>query len=181
MVLRKLGTVRRNSDDDLDYVWIPPGEFLMGCSPGDGKCHGDEGEKPHAVRITKGFWLGQTEVTVEAYRRFADSTAKVAMPSAPGFDSGWSDAEQPIVSVTWQDAKTYCEDWAKGRLPTEAEWEYAARAGSTGARYGDLDSIAWYDANSGSKAHPVSERGECVAALRHAGQCLGVGCRRVPE
>ena len=67
------GSVRENPRDGLKYVWIPPGTFMMGCSPGDNECEKDE--KPsHQVTISKGFWIGQTEVTVGAYKRFAAAT-----------------------------------------------------------------------------------------------------------
>ena len=67
------GEVRTNPKDNLKYVWIPPGIFLMGCSPKDDECQADE--KPaHEVTITKGFWMGRTEVTVGAYNHFADAT-----------------------------------------------------------------------------------------------------------
>jgi formylglycine-generating enzyme len=148
------GDVRINPDDGQPYVWIPPGEFQMGCSPGDDQCF--DHEKPqHTVRITRGFWLGQTPVTVGAYKQFAERTG-ISMPGEPvigqrKLNPQWSDLEQPMVAVTWTDAKSYCESWAKGRLPTEAEWEYAARAGSTASRYGKLDEIAWYADNSGNE------------------------------
>jgi formylglycine-generating enzyme required for sulfatase activity len=143
------GTVRKNPKDELKYVWIPPGTFMMGCSPGDNECQGNE--KPaHRVTITKGFWLGQTEVTVGAYKRFAAATGG-QMPPEPTFagrplNPAWGDDAMPMVNVN--DAQAYCR-WAGGRLPSEAEWEYAARAGSTAPRYGDLDEIAWHAGNSG--------------------------------
>ncbi|MCC6862681.1 MAG: formylglycine-generating enzyme family protein, partial [Bryobacterales bacterium] len=143
-----------NPDDGQPYVWIPPGEFRMGCSPGGSEGYADE-EPAHTVRITRGFWLGQTPVTVGTYKRFAQSTG-VPMPGEPvigkrALNPQWRDSEQPMVGVTWQEAKAYCESWAKGRLPTEAEWEYAARAGTAQPRYGELDGIAWYADNSGSQ------------------------------
>jgi len=150
----KAREARTNPDDGQTYVWIPPGEFQMGCSPGDAEGYDDE-KPPHTVRITRGFWLGQTPVTVGAYKRFTESRG-ISMPGEPvlgrtKLNRKWSDVDQPMVMVTWEEAKAYCETWAKGRLPTEAEWEYAARAGSTAARYGELDAIAWYANNSGNQ------------------------------
>jgi serine/threonine-protein kinase len=148
-------TVRDNPKDGLKYVWIPPGTFMMGCSPGDSECF--DFEKPsHQVTITKGFWMGQTEVTVAAYRRFAGSTGR-QMPDAPNFNAGWNNQDMPIVNVSWDDATAFC-GWAGGRLPTEAEWEYAARGGSTEARYGNLDELAWDNQNSGGQTHDVAQK-----------------------
>jgi formylglycine-generating enzyme required for sulfatase activity len=133
---------RVNPKDVQLYVYIPPGEFTMGCSAGDSDCLSHE-NPTHPVRITQGFWLGQTEVTQAAYHKVTGQ--------APSFFEG---DQRPVENVDWYQAASYCQ--AVGmRLPTEAEWEYAARAGSPGARYGALDDVAWYDKNSGRETKPV--------------------------
>jgi formylglycine-generating enzyme required for sulfatase activity len=117
----------------------------MGCSPGDDEC--EPRENPvHKVRITRGFWLGQTEVTQAGFEK--------VMRGNPSVFKGRA---YPVEAVTWNQAHNYC-DAVDGRLPTEAEWEYAARAGSTGSRYGDLDAIAWHKGNSGDQTHSVKQK-----------------------
>ena len=147
--------VELGSGVTLEMVWMPPGRFLMG---GAG---GEENERlVHEVTLTKGFFMGKTEVTNAQWAAVMGSARRVAKAYAGG--------QQPVVNVAWRDAVSFTtklseRTGAAFRLPTEAEWEYAARAGSrTPYFFGDdpaaMDEYAWYSKNAGRKTHPVAQK-----------------------
>lgn len=146
--------VRTVGKSDIEFVDVKGDTFQMG----DTMEEGDADESPVHDVVLKGFKISKTEVTVAQYRKYCSSTGKT-MPAEPEW--GWNDND-PIVNVSWNDAKSYC-DWVGGRLPTEAEWEFAASGGvqCQGYSYGggnSADDAAWYAANSDSRAHPVGEK-----------------------
>jgi formylglycine-generating enzyme required for sulfatase activity len=143
----------------MRMVLVPAGKFLMGgilFKPvGNTIITGYNGQ--HEVTISKPFFMGVTEVTQAQY--------EAVMGSNPSLNKG---PTNPVDTVSWDDATEFCEKLSVKthqaiRLPTEAEWEYACRAGSTtefsfGDAEADLGDYAWYSANSGSKTHPVGQK-----------------------
>ena len=154
--LQRAGEVITNSLGTR-LAFVPAGEFLMGSPDSDNDAH--KNEKPqHRVRITRPFYLGVHPVTQEEYER--------VMGNNPSQFKG--DPQRPVESVSWNDAMEFCRQLSEKegkeyRLPIEAEWEYACRAGSrTEWCFGDSESqlagYAWYFDNSDHTTHPVGQK-----------------------
>ena len=135
----------RDNKNGIELLLVPPGTFMMGLSDSDTEVQNSE--KPaHQVTITKAFYLGRFEVTQLQWERVLNSNPSV-----------FFDPRLPVQRVSFSEAERFL-DVTGFRLPTEAEWEYACRAGSHQTRYGDIEVIARYEGNSKSRPGVVGER-----------------------
>jgi sulfatase modifying factor 1 len=139
------GKTMVNPRDGLTYVRIQAGSFQMGCSIGDTECSPEENPR-HEVMITRDFWIGQTLATQAAYKHVIGADP-----------SNFKGDQRPVEQVSWDEALAYCKDVGM-RLPTEAEYEYAARGGNPAARYGPIGQIAWYVDNTSAMTHDVAQK-----------------------
>ncbi|GAB4460827.1 MAG: hypothetical protein OHK0029_25330 [Armatimonadaceae bacterium] len=149
--------VPTNGKDNAGIVKIPAGTFTMGSDKSDPFKERDE-EPEHKV-YTNAFWIYKYPVTVEQYEQFCLETLRT-MPPAPPHNPNWDNKDHPMVNVRWEDAAAYAK-WAGGRLPTEAEWERAAR-GDNSLKY------PWGNAYDEDKiwGSAKTERGGTASVLR---------------
>ena len=146
---------KRTNSLGMEFVRIRSGRFVMGSPEGEAGRSADETQRE--VTISQDFWMGKYEVTQGEWEAVMGSNLSY-------FDGCGSRC--PVEAVSWEDVQEFIQklnarEAGKGyryRLPTEAEWEYAARAGTRGARYGKLGAIAWYWENSGGTTRPVGRK-----------------------
>jgi formylglycine-generating enzyme required for sulfatase activity len=155
------GENRTVTDLKLELIWVAPGSFTMGSPADEPQRNKAEGPQTRVI-FTQGFWLGKTEVTQAQYETVMGtnpSTFKTVGPDAP------------VEGVSWLDAMSFCRklnarEAAAGRLPkgyaytlpTEAQWEYAYRAGATGSYPGEPTALSWNVGNSGGTTHIVATK-----------------------
>jgi len=148
--------VGREAVTGMEFVWVPAGCFQMGCGSRDGDCDSDE--KPVHEVCLGGYWMAKYEVTQGQWKR--------VMGNNPSYFKKGDD--YPVEEVSWDDAKEFIRKLNgmagasyQFRLPSEAEWEYAARSGGKAEKFSggiNVDAVAWYGSNSGSSTHAVGTK-----------------------
>lgn len=134
----------------LQMAYVPGGTFLMGSPLSETGRDNDEGPQSNAT--VPSFYMSKYEVTQAQYKAVTGANP-----------ASFKGDDLPVDSVSWNDAIEFCRKLSRTtgreyRLPTEAEWEYASRAGTTGPYAGNVDALTWYSANSGSQPHPVGQK-----------------------
>ena len=166
-------------DLGIEFVKVPAGSFLMG-SPND-EPQRESGEIQHKVTITKDFYMSKYPITFEQYDKFCEATGR-QKPS----DYTWGRENRPVIDVNWDDAIAFCE-WIGCRLPTEAEWEYACKAGTT-TPFNTGNNLTTNDANydgnypynnKENRSRKNHRRTERMGTLRYARKRAGMVRRLV--
>lgn len=164
---------------NMKMIWVEGGDFLMGCSSEQG---GDcEDNEKNVRRVTvDGYWIGMCEVTQSQWEKVVGTSIYQQKSKANGSNTYGVGADYPMYYVSWDEAMEFCRLLSNktGKtytLPTEAQWEYAARGGNKadGTKYAGsnmVDAVAWYTDNSGSTAHPVgTKRGNSLGIYDMSG------------
>ncbi len=149
------------ADLKLELIWVDAGTFTMGSPPDEPLRHQAEGP-PRRVTLTKGYWLGKTEITQGQYEAVIGTNPSTFQPAGK---------DAPVERVSWLQAMAFCRTLTErernaGRLPTgyhftlptEAHWEYACRAGTTDHYAGEPNAMTWWEGNSGGTTHPVGQK-----------------------
>jgi len=159
--------------NSIELVWISPGSFMMGSPESEVGRRSNEGPQTR-VMISRGYWLGKYEVTVGQYAAMNGQ----GMQNSPSTIFRVDDSNVPVTGISWDDATDFCRRLTERehqagqlpegyvyRLPTDSEWEYACRAGTTNRfsfgedpDYSLLDRFAWFRANSGNSPQPVGTK-----------------------
>src|SRR5208282_2166264 len=124
----RAGNTRKDAKTGLAFAFLPGGTFSMGCASGDSQCQ--DNEKPAHTQAVDALWMNVTDVTVAAYTKCVEAGSCTFFAATTDLDTCnyGRRPDHPINCVDWEQAKAFC-GWAGGRLPTAAEWEYAAKSG----------------------------------------------------
>ncbi len=166
------GAIVKDLHTGYDMVYVPAGWFVMEHDDAVSRAHRNRAPGDRRRVFLSGYWISKTPVTVAEFKQYCDQTKAIDFPKIPVPPWGWQDNE-PMVNVTWQTARDYCA-WANGDLPTEAQWEKAAR-GVEGFEYPwgnewDSKKLQW-NAHRPADAGHYPEGASPYNCLDMAGNC----------